>query len=328
MRCLEVTGSEASPGVRLGTAPEPEAGARQALIEVLAAGVIPTELRWYPTWHAKAGEPRRNAIPGHEFSGVITALGSDTNGLKIGDEVFGMNDWYADGAMADCCVAPVSALALKPTRLTAAEAASVPISALTAWQALFDHAHLRAGERVLIHGAAGGVGTFAVQLAKLHGAYVIATASSRNLDFVSKLGAHEVIDYRTNRFEEKVNAVDVVLDTVGGDTLDRSWGVLSPQGRLVTVASSAENSSDARVKNAFFIVEPDGTQLSRIAALLQDGSLAPVVDSVVPLSQAPDVYSGKLKRQGRGKIVVSVTSEKAKVSDAGLKRAARSYGAG
>jgi NADPH:quinone reductase-like Zn-dependent oxidoreductase len=180
----------------------------------------------------------------------------------------------------------------------------------------------------LIHGAAGGVGTFAVQLAAGHGAHVIATASSRNLDFLSQIGAHEVIDYRTTRFEDKVKGVDVVLDTVGGDTLDRSWGVLSPQGRLVTVASSVEDSSDARVKNAFFIVEPDGTQLSRIAALLQDGSLDPVVDSVVPLSQAPAVYSGKLKRQGRGKIVVSVTSEKAQLRDAGFKTAARSYGAG
>jgi len=148
-------------------------------------------------------------VPGHEFSGVVV----DAGGL----EVFGMDDWYSDGAMAEYCIAPVNAVAPKPRHLTHAEAASVPIGALTAWQGLFDRAKLRPGESVLVHGGAGSVGIFAVQLAALHGARVIATSSARNRDFVLSLGAHEVIDYHAGRFEDRANELDIVFDTVGGD---------------------------------------------------------------------------------------------------------------
>ncbi len=267
-----------------------------------------TELGWYPTSHSKTGAQRDGAVPAHEFSGVVASVGQGVGSLEIGREVFGMNDWYCDGAMADYCVAPFFAVSPKPFCLTHAEAASVPIAALTAWQGLFDHAQLQPGERILVQGGAGAVGAFAIQLARLHGARVVATASAENLDFVSSLGAEQVIDYRASRFEECVRDLDVVLDTVGDGTLERSWSVLKAGGRMVTVVSSAEASTDARVKQAFFIVEPNQKQLSLVGALLDAGRLRPVVDSVIPLSEAPAAYAGQVRRQGRGKLVVAVAS--------------------
>jgi len=287
-------------------APQPGPGRGELLIRVCAAGFTSTELSWYPTSHRKTGEARKGAVPAHEFSGVVVAVGEDVGALEMGREVFGMNDWYSNGAMADYCVAPFFAVAPKPHRLTHAEAAAVPIAALTAWQGLFDHAKLQPGERILVHGGAGAVGVFAVQLARLHGAHVIATSSARNRDFVLGLGAEKVIDYQESRFEECVTGLDVVFDTVGGETLERSWNILRPGGRMVTVVSAAAGSPDARVEQAFFIVEPNQKQLVEVADLLEAGQLRAVVDTVIPLSQAPEAYAGMVPRQGRGKLVVAV----------------------
>src|SRR5499433_991745 len=176
--------------------PQPQPGRGELLIQVHAAGVTSKELLWYPTTHKKSGESRSCAIPGHEFSGVIAAVGEDTIGFDIGQEVYGMNDWFSDGAMAEYCITQSTSVAQKPPSLTHVEAASVPIGALTAWQGLFDRARLQAGEHVLVHGGAGAAGVFAIQLARLHGAHVTATVSARNLAFVSQLGAAQVIDYR------------------------------------------------------------------------------------------------------------------------------------
>lgn len=285
-------------------APAPAKG--EVLVRVRAAGIIPTEAQWYPTSHTRTGDKRTGAVPAHEFCGVIVATGEDVGDLEIGREVFGMNDWYSDGALAEYCAAPYFAVAPAPERLEAAEAASVPISALTAWQGLFDRANLAAGERVLVHGGAGGVGTFAVQLAKVSEAHVIATASARDRDFLLSLGADEVIDYRTSRFEDYARDIDVVFDTVGGDTLNRSWRVLKPAGRMVTVASGAEESNDDRARSGFFIVQPDQKQLYEIACLLETGRLRTVVRAVLPFSAARNAWAGELTSHGRGKIVVSV----------------------
>ncbi|SPF56131.1 Alcohol dehydrogenase, zinc-binding domain protein (fragment) [Candidatus Sulfopaludibacter sp. SbA4] len=203
-------------------------------------------------------------------------------------------------------MAPFFAVAPKPPRLSYVEAASVPIGALTAWQGLFDRARLRPGERVLVHGGAGAVGIFAIQLARLHGARVIATTSSPNAELVISLGAEQAIDYREQRFEEFVNEVDVVFDTVGGETLERSWGILKPGGRMVTIASTADDSLDPRVREAFFIVEPNQKQLVEIGDLADDGRLRTVVDAVVPLWRAPEAYAGQAPRHHRGKVVVDV----------------------
>src|SRR5277367_1608390 len=169
MNRFSLSGPESSPELIPTTGPEPRPGCRELLIRVRAAGVTATELGWYPSWHTKSGDERVAAVPCHEFSGVVVAVGKDVGSLEIGLGVFGMNDWYSDGAAADYCIAPYFAVVPKPPRLTDAEAASVPIGALTAWQALFDRAHMQPGEHVLIHGGAGAVGIFAVQLACLHG---------------------------------------------------------------------------------------------------------------------------------------------------------------
>ncbi len=307
MRAIQLEHSSPTHLLVRTNAPQPQPGPGEALIRVHAAAVTPTELVWYPTTHTKTGEPRVGAIPGHEFSGVIVSA-EDAGAMEPGLEIYGMNDWFADGAMAEYCVAPVTALSRKPHSLSYAEAASVPISALTAWQGLFHRAGLQSGERVLVHGGAGAVGAYVVQLARMHGAHVIATASGDGLAFVKELGAEQVIDYRKSRFEEMVSGLDVVFDTVGGETLGRSWNVLAPSGRMVTIAAGEEETADSRTKEAFFIVEPDQKQLAEIAELLDSGRLRPFVDAVIPLSQAAEAYAGKLPRQHPGKVVVSIVN--------------------
>lgn len=307
MRALCLTDSVDSPSLAEVHVDNPQPGRGELMIRVHAAGVTPTELLWYPTSHTKSGEKRRGAVPGHEFSGVVAAIGDEVSGFQTGQEVFGMNDWFADGAMAEYCLTVPSSIAPKPRGLTHAQCASVPIGALTAWQGLFDRAKLQARERVLVHGGAGSVGAFAVQLAHLHGAVVIATASARNLEYVSQLGAGQVIDYRAARFEDSVSDLDVVFDTVGGQTLDHSWKLLKPGGRMVTVAAGDESTREQRVKDAFFIVEPNAKELIEIGHLLETGRLQAPLDAVVPFARAASAFTGQFeKRQGRGKLVVAV----------------------
>jgi NADPH:quinone reductase-like Zn-dependent oxidoreductase len=195
LKIVRLSHSEQPPLLVEANVPQPQPQRGELLVRVYAAGVTPTEVVWYPTTHDKSGEKRSCAVPGHEFSGVIAAMGEDTTGFAIGDEVCGMNDWFADGAMAEYCITQVSSVAYKPSHLTHVEAASVPISGLTAWQGWFDRARLQAGERILVHGGAGAVGIFAIQLARFREARVTATASPRNLAFVTGLGAEQVIDY-------------------------------------------------------------------------------------------------------------------------------------
>src|SRR4030095_2077823 len=198
-----VNNAKQGPRLIVATLPQPQPGDGELLIRVRATGVTPTELLWYPTTHTKDGGARTRAVPGHEFSGVIAGFGKGATDFKVGDEIYGMNDWFADGATAEFCLTQLQHVATKPKSCTHELAATVPIGALTAWQGLFDRAKIQSGESVLIHGAAGAVGLFAVQLAQLHGAYVIATASARNTEFVKGLGADEVIDYKTSRFEDQ-----------------------------------------------------------------------------------------------------------------------------
>jgi NADPH:quinone reductase-like Zn-dependent oxidoreductase len=304
MRAMQLTDDNKATLVEENV-PQPKPGPGEVLIRVHAAGVTPTELLWYPTTHTKTGEARTGAVPGHEFSGVVAALGEGVSGFGVGQEIYGMNDWFADGATAEFCVTQPGSIVSKPKKLTHAEAATVPISALTAWQGLFDRAKLHAGERVLVHGGSGAVGIFVVQLARSRGAHVIASASEHNLDFVSKLGADEVFDYRKQRFEERAGKVDVVFDTVGGDTVDRSWSLLKPGGRMITIAADAEGTTDERVKQAFFIVEPNSAQLAEVANMLDAGSLRTVVGGTVPLERAAEAYSRAYKAE-RGKVVVTV----------------------
>ena len=305
MQAVQLTGAAGTPVLVKSEVAVPMPRPSEVLVKVHAAGVTPTELMWYPTTHNKDGSERSAAIPGHEFSGVVAALGDSVTEFSIGDEVYGMNDWFIDGATAEFCVAAASSIAPKPSKLTHAETAAVPIGALTAWQGLMDHARLKPGERILIHGGAGAVGVFAIQLARNLGAQIISTTSIRTLDFVAHLGAHQVIDYKGNAFEEKVHDVDVVFDCVGGETLQRSWSVLRPGGRMITIAASAEATDDQRTKDAFFIVEPIQQQLVEVGRSLDEGKLRVFVDMEIPLSDAPAAYNQKLvRRLGYGKTVV------------------------
>jgi NADPH:quinone reductase-like Zn-dependent oxidoreductase len=307
MKAMQLYQSPEGFSLHLGRIPQPTPGRGEISIQVHAAGVTVTELDWYPTTHTKAGTPRENAIPGHEFSGVIAALGEDVTGFTIGQPVYGMNDWFAEGATADFCLTLPSSIAPKPTTLTHAEAATIPIGALTAWQGLFDHARLQPRERILIHGGAGAVGLFAVQLAHRHGAYVIATASTQTLDLVKQLGADQVIDYKTARFQDLVQDIEVVFDTVGGETRDLSWSLLKPEGRMVTIAADDETSTDPRIKEHYFIVEPNQSQLIEIAKLLDAGSLKTFVNAAVPFDEAAAAYAKTIPQKlGYGKFVITL----------------------
>lgn len=289
MKAWQYDHTSSPPHLLFTEVPTPTPAGGEVLIQVHAAGVTPTELGWYPTTHQQDGSPRHLPIPGHEFSGVIVAATPDT-GFQPGDEVFGMNDWFAPGATAEFCTAPASAITLKHKELSHAEAASIPIGALTAWQGLFDHAHLKSGERVLIHGGSGAVGVFAIQFARQQGAHILTTASARNRDLLLKLGAHQIIDYHTERFEDLAQNVDVIFDTVGGETRECSWPLLAPQGRLITVAADVEQEADERTQQAFFIVIPDRNQLDKIAQQLASGQLEAVVNQNLPFDHAPDAY--------------------------------------
>ena len=264
------------------------------LVQVYATAITPTEFAWYPTFHTPDGGTRPfPIILGHEFSGVVDAIGEACMGVQVGDPVYGLSDWFIDGAQADYCLTVPANIAPKPASLDHVQAAAVPISALTACQALIDRAQLSQGQRVLIHGAAGGVGSFAVQVARHQKAHVIATASKANADFVAALGADEVIDYRTTPFETIVRDVDVVLDTVGGDTRDRSWGILRKGGQLVTIAADAERSTQSRVRDAFFIVEPNRDQLIEIARLIDTGVIRPIVGTAFAMNNFRQAYEEK-----------------------------------
>ena len=309
MKAMQVNKVDQGPRLVLVELQKPEPGLGEILVHVHAAGVTTTELSWYPTTHTKSGTERPRAVPGHEFSGVITAIGKGVQDFEVGDEVYGMNDWYADGATAEFCVTVPQNIAQKPATLSHEAAASVPIGALTSWQGLIDRAKLEQGERVLIHGGAGAVGIYAVQLAHMRGARVITTVSTQDIEFVKLLGADEVIDYKASRFEKEVRDVDVVFDAVGGDTLDRSWGVLKPGGRMITIAADGEGTTDQRVKDAYFIVEPNQKQLVEIAKQLDARYLRAFVKTTIPLNEASAAYSGAVRdKRGHGKIVISVAA--------------------
>jgi NADPH:quinone reductase-like Zn-dependent oxidoreductase len=296
---MQVTGT-GEPPLTASELPRPKPGKRELLIRVHAAGVTPTELGWYPTTQHPDGTPRKGAVPGHEFSGEVAGLGEGANGFVVGQEIYGFNDWFADGATAEFCLTQPHNIAAKPSTLSHAAAATVPIGALTAWQGLLDRAKIQRGERVLIHAAAGSVGIFAVQLAHLHGAHVIATASSEKFDMLTAIGADEVIDYRTERFEDRSGKVDVVFDGVGGETLDRSRKLLKAGGRVVTIVEQAS-------KDNFFIVEPNQKQLIEVTRLLDARTLKTFVGAAVPFEDAPSAYNGTVaKAQGYGKVVVVV----------------------
>lgn len=288
--------------------PAPQPG--EVLVRVHAAAVTPSELGWLPTFQARSGAARSfPVIPGHEFSGVIAGINGEVGDLMVGDEVFGLNDWYSNGAQAQYCTAPAAFVAPKPSAVDHAIAAAAPISALTAWQAVVVRARLGHGQTILIHGAAGAVGLFAVQIAREVGAQVIATAAAEDHAVLRSLGAEVLIDYRNQRFEDYVRDVDVVFDTVGGETLARSWSVLRPDGTVVTIATSSAASNNSRTRDAFMLVEADRAQLAALGQAIDFGKRRVFVAGRHPLAQARQAYAQPAHRAGYGKHVISIVQE-------------------
>lgn len=286
----------------------PKIGAGELLVKVSAAGISPNEFEWGNTWHTPDGEERVRPIPGHEFSGTVEAVSEDVAGFSPGDEVFGLTDFFRDGCEAEYTRVLPSEISFKPKTLEHAAAASLPLDALTAWQGLLVHGGLVPGQRVLVHGGAGGVGSLAVQLAKYAGGYVIATCSRKSIELVKSLDADEVIDYRAQKFEKVVAPVHIVFDTVGGQTLERSWSVIRPGGILVSISAlpSEEKAKELGVRCSFFIVQPDKAQLSRIRAIVDASHLRPVLKGVCPLAEAKRAYELASAAPHQGKVVLAV----------------------
>jgi NADPH:quinone reductase-like Zn-dependent oxidoreductase len=288
--------------------PRPEPAAGQLLVRVKAAGV--------GNWDAlvREGKLPNEHLPlilGYELAGIVEAIGTEVSGFKPGDEVYGATNERLTGAYAEYALPLARMIAQKPKTLNFIQAASAPIGTVTAWQMLFDYAHAVAGQTVLIHGAAGNVGTYAVQLAKLSDLHVVATAASADLDYVRGLGAERVMDYETEQLEDSLNGVDIVLDTVGGETQERSLRVLKPGGILVSVVSPVPEASRTRygVRAAYFYVDVTTARLNEISELFDSEKLATNVGTVLPLEQARtahEMLGGEPHR--RGKIVLSVAA--------------------
>ena len=308
MKAIRIHGRGGSDHLELEDVPQPQAGPGEVLVRVAAGGVIPTELKWNETYASPNGAPRPLPIPGRDVCGVVEQVGDHVTGVSSGDVVFGMLGYGRDGAAAEYTIVLPGEVAPRPRTLDDVHAGAVPLSALTAWQALFEHAHVAAGQQVLVHGAAGGVGTYVVQLAHWAGARVLATAARENTEFVSGLGADVVIDYAAERFDDVARDVDAVFDPVGGDTLARSWNVVKPGGHIVSIVSGPPAPPYPRsdVEFSFFIVEPSAAQLRNIAELIDAGHVRSIVDSSYPLAAFRQAYDRAEHGHPRGKVVLTV----------------------
>ena len=267
-------------------APIPVPGHGEVLIEVHAGAITFDELTWTETWE-RDGHDRTPVIPSHEVSGIVTATAEDVTRLSVGDEVYGLLRFDRDGAAAEYVTAPADDLALRPTSVSHVVAAARPLAGLTAWQALVDHAAVQPGQRVLVHGGAGGVGALTVQLAKKLGADVTTTVRSDVArHFAEALGANHVVDTRVQPFDTPDACYDVVIDTVGGDTLDRSFEIVCPGGRLVTLAAPPPpGKADAfEIDATFFVVEPDRDALNRLAQYVDEATLHVAIAGTYPLA--------------------------------------------
>jgi NADPH:quinone reductase-like Zn-dependent oxidoreductase len=292
----------------LEDAPRPKPGADEVLIKVHATSVNPVD------WKIRKGLRKEKfptnfpLIPGWDVSGEIDEVGSNIKNFRKGDEVYSRPDLTRNGTYAEFVVVKADQVAIKPKSIDHSKAAAVPLAGLTAWQGLFDHGKLAPGEKVLIHAASGGVGTFAVQFARWKGAYAIGTTSAENIDLVKKLGAQEVIDYKNERFEEKLKDIDLVFDTIGGDTQRRSLKVLKNGGRLITTLKP-ENQEEAKIKNIQiegFTAQSYPEELEQIAHLIDGGKVMPIISKVMHLEQAAEAQ--KLSEEGHvtGKIVLEI----------------------
>ena len=289
--------SAGAAGLALSDIPHPHMAENDVIVRVHAAGFTGTELEWAGTWTDRAGHDRALPVLGHELSGVVTELGYGTTGLSVGQRVFGLADWARDGSLAEYTAVEARNLAPLPAGIDHTVAAAVPISGLTAWQGLVDHARLQAGQTVLIHGAAGGVGSIAVQLARDLGARVIGTGRAADREVALGLGADAFVDLHDGRLDE-VGEVDVVFDAIGGEVLERSAPLVRVGGTLVTIVGPPKaRPADGRA--IFFVVEPDRSQLAELAERMRTGRLKPIIGDVRPLSEAPAAFAPDHRVSGK-----------------------------
>jgi len=294
--------------MRFEQVPRPTPGHGEVLVKVEAAGVGPWDA-WIRAGKSALSQPLP-LTPGSDLSGEIVAVGPSVSDLRVGDQVYGVTNSQFIGAYAQYAVASAAMVSKKPTSLTYIEAASVPVVAVTAWQALFDEAHIKEGQTLLIHGAAGNVGAYAVQLARRAGVRTIATAATNDIPLVHDLGAERVIDYRTQRFEEEVRDADAVIDLVGGETQERSFQVVRRGGKLVSAVSRPDQhlAQSHGVKAAFFLVNVTSQYLAEIAGLVDGGRLRTRVGTVLPLADAREAHFmlEGVRSHLNGKIVLAV----------------------
>jgi len=289
-------------GMMLVERPEPSAAINDVVVQVHASGFVPTEMEWPSTWTDRAGRDRTPSVPGHELAGVVTALGYGTTGLSVGQRVFGITDWHRDGTLAEYVAVEARNLAPLPGDVDFTAGASLPISGLTAWQGLFEHGRLQAGQRVLAHGAAGAVGTMVTQLARGFGAYVIGTGRATDRQKALDFGAHEFVDLDNDVLED-VGTVDLVFDVIGGEIQKRSASLIRAGGTLVSVVGPPE----ARPADGLavdFVVESDRGQLGAIVQQVRDGRLRTNIGDVATLDDAVAALNSTKRR--RGKTIISV----------------------
>jgi NADPH:quinone reductase-like Zn-dependent oxidoreductase len=291
MKAIRISAPVGIEGLVYEDAPDPKPAIGDVLVKVHACGFTASELFW-PLYTDRAGRDRTPLVPGHEFSGVVVELGYGTAGVAVGDEVYGLIDGYRDGAAAEFIAIEARDVAHAPTTIDHVQAASLPQAGLTSWQALFDHGRLSSGQTAMIHGAAGAVGSIAVQLAKAKGVRVIGSGRSTVRTLVLGLGADEFVDIEQDRWQEDIKDLDVVFDTIGGDVLARSAGTVKPGGALVSVASPPPTDRDD-IRSIFFIRDPNRAQLVEIAHLVDAGELKPQVGAVYPLGQAREAFTAK-----------------------------------
>ncbi|MBK3641045.1 NADP-dependent oxidoreductase [Streptomyces sp. MBT33] len=298
MRAITAPNRDAGvAGLTLTDLPYPHAAENDVIVRVHAAGFTRGELDWPATWSDRAGRDRTPSVPGHEVSGVVAQLGFGTTGLTVGQRVFGPTDWARDGSLAEYVAVEARNLAPLPADVDHTVAAALPISGLTAWQGLFEHARLVSGQTVLIHGAAGAVGSIAVQLALEAGAQVIGSGRSTDRDTVRALGAQAFLDLEAGRLED-AGEVDVVFDVIGGDVLDRSAALVRSGGTLVTIAQPPTvRPKDGRA--LFFVVEPDRARLADLVRRVRDGRLEVRVGAVRPLTEAAAAFAPEKRVSGR-----------------------------
>jgi NADPH:quinone reductase-like Zn-dependent oxidoreductase len=303
MRAITLRDRDAGVGgLALTDLPHPHAAENDVVVRVHAAGFTPGELTWPATWTDRAGRDRTPSVPGHELAGVVVELGYGTTGLTVGQRVFGMADWARDGSLAEYAAVEARNLAPLPADVAYTVAAALPISGLTAWQALFDHGRLACGQTVLIHGAAGAVGSIAVQLARDVGARVIGTGRAGDRDVALGLGAAAFVDLDAERLED-AGPVDVVLDVIGGGILERSAALVRPGGTLVTIAEPPTVQPEGG-RAVFFVVEPDRARLVDLAQRVRDGRLRVLVGPVLPLEETPAAFAPA--RRTAGKTIIRI----------------------